>query len=109
MGKTALAQAFAYKEADAFPGGCWLLRCEGRDRLLTVFRTLCERSRNRADREEKLDDAKAVRRVFDVLCARGRRCFCSTTWTVLRWLAQEQMTLLAGQPWARVPLHHPAG
>ena len=30
MGKTALAQAFAYKEADAFPGGCWLLRCEGR-------------------------------------------------------------------------------
>ena len=29
MGKTALAQAFAYKEADAFPGGCWLLRCEG--------------------------------------------------------------------------------
>jgi len=33
MGKTALAQAFAYKEADAFPGGCWLLRCEGRDRL----------------------------------------------------------------------------
>ena len=23
MGKTALAQAFAYNEADAFPGGCW--------------------------------------------------------------------------------------
>ena len=40
MGKTALAQAFAYKEADAFPGGCWLLRCEGRDRLLSVFRNL---------------------------------------------------------------------
>jgi len=23
MGKTALAQAFAYNDADAFPGGCW--------------------------------------------------------------------------------------
>ena len=28
MGKTALAQAFAYKEADAFPGGSWLPRCD---------------------------------------------------------------------------------
>jgi len=36
MGKTALAQAFAYKEADAFPGGCWLLRCD-----LSAINTSC--------------------------------------------------------------------
>jgi hypothetical protein len=40
MGKSALAQAFAYREVDGFPGGCWLLCCEGRDQLLTIFRTL---------------------------------------------------------------------
>ena len=102
MGKTALAQAFAYKEADAFPGGCWLLRCEGRDRLLTVFRNLVNDLEIELTDEEKLDDAKAVRRVFDVLRARGPALFLLDNVDRPALLAQEQMKLLAGQPWARV-------
>ena len=102
MGKTALAQAFAYKEADAFPGGCWLLRCEGRDRLLTVFRTLVNDLEIELTDEEKLDDAKAVRRVFDVLRARGPALFLLDNVDRPALLAQEQMKLLADQPWARV-------
>jgi len=102
MGKTALAQAFAYKESDAFPGGCWLLRCEGRDRLLTVFRNLVNDLEIELTDEEKLDDAKAVRRVFDVLRARGPALFLLDNADTPALLAQEQMKLLAGQPWARV-------
>ena len=102
MGKTALAQAFAYKEADAFPGGCWMLRCEGRDRLLSVFRTLVTDLEIELTDEEKLDDAKAVRLVFDVLRARGPALFLLDNVDHPALLAQEQMTLLADQPWARV-------
>lgn len=102
MGKTALAQAFAYKEADAFPGGCWLLRCEGRDRLLSVFRNLVNDLEIELTDEEKLDDAKAVRRVFDVLRARGPALFLLDNVDHPALLAQEQMKLLADQPWARV-------
>ena len=102
MGKTALAQAFAYKEADAFPGGCWLLRCEGRDRLLSVFRTLVTDLEIELTDEEKLDDAKAVRRVFDMLRARGPALFLLDNVDRPALLAQEQMKLLADQPWARV-------
>lgn len=102
VGKTALAQAVAYKEADAFPGGCWLLRCEGRDRLLTVFRTLVTDLEIELTDEEKLDDAKAVRRVIDVLRARGPALFLLDNVDRPALLAQEQMKLLAGQTWARV-------
>jgi len=102
MGKTALAQAFAYKEADAFPGGCWLLRCEGRDLLPTVFRTLVTELEIELTDEEKLDDAKAVRRVFGVLRARGPALFLLDNVDHPALLAQEQMKLLADQPWARV-------
>ena len=102
MGKTALAQALAYKEADAFLGGCWLLRCEGRDRLLTVFRTLVTDLEIELTDKEKLDDAKAVRRVFDVLRARGPALFLLDNVDHPALLAQEQMKLLADQPWARV-------
>lgn len=102
MGKTALAQAFAYKESDAFPGGCWLLRCEGRDRLLTVFRNLVNDLEIELTDEEKLDDAKAVRRVFEVLRARGPTLFLLDNVDRPALLAQEQMQLVAGQPWARV-------
>ena len=102
MGKTALAQAFAYKEADAFPGGCWLLRCEGRDRLLSVFRNLVNDLEIELTDEEKLDDAKAVRRVFDVLRARGPALFLLDNVDCPALLTQEQMKLLADQPWARV-------
>jgi len=102
MGKTALAQAFAYHEADAFPGGCWLLRCEGRDRLLNVFRTLVSDLEIELTDEEKLDDAKAVQRVFDLLRARGPALFLLDNVDLPALLAQEQMKLLAGQPWARV-------
>jgi tetratricopeptide (TPR) repeat protein len=102
MGKTALAQAFVYKEADAFPGGCWLLRCEGRDRLLTVFRTLVTDLEIELTDEEKLDDAKAVRRVFEMLRARGPTLFLFDNVDRPALLAQDQMKLLADQPWARV-------
>lgn len=102
MGKSALAQAFAYKEADAFPGGCWLLRCEGRDRLLSVFRNLVNDLEIELTDEEKLDDAKAVRRVFDVLRARGLALFLLDNVDHPALLAQEQMKLLTDQPWARV-------
>ena len=102
MGKTALAHAFAYKEADAFPGGCWLLRCEGRDRLLTVFSNLVTDLQIELTDEEKLDDTKAVRRVFDVLRACGPALFLLDNVDRPALLAQEQMKLLADQPWARV-------
>jgi tetratricopeptide (TPR) repeat protein len=102
MGKTALAQAFAYKEADAFPGGCWLLRCEGRDRLLTVFRSLVNDLEIELTDEEKLDDAKTVQRVFDVLRVRGPVLFLLDNVDRPALLAQEQIKLLADQPWARV-------
>ena len=102
MGKTALAQSFAYKEADAFPGGCWLLRCEGRDRLLSVFRNLVTDLEIELTDEERLDDAKAVRRVFDVLRARGPAMFLLDNVDRPALLAQEQMILLADQSWARV-------
>ncbi|MEJ0090811.1 MAG: NB-ARC domain-containing protein [Limisphaerales bacterium] len=100
MGKTALAQVFAYKEADAFPGGCWLLRCEGRDRLL--FRNLVNDLEIELIDDEKPDDAKAVRRLFDLLRARGPAMFLLDNVDHPALLAQEQMKLLANQPWARV-------
>lgn len=102
MGKTALAQAFAYKEAAAFPGGCWVLRCEGHDRLLTLFRTFVSDLEIELTEEEKLDDIKAVRRVFDVLRARGSALFLLDNVDRPALLAQAQMKLLADQPWARV-------
>lgn len=102
MGKTALAQAFAYQEADAFPGGCWLLRCEGRDRLLTVFHSLVTDLEIELTEEEKLDDAKAVSRVFEVLRPRGRALFLLDNVDHPALLAQEQMTLLADQSWAHL-------
>jgi hypothetical protein len=61
------------EEADAFPGGCWLLRCEGRDRLVTVFRAFVTELEIELTGDEKLDDAKTVRRVFGVLRGEYRR------------------------------------
>jgi hypothetical protein len=62
MGKTALAQAFAYEEADAFPGGCWLLRCEGRDRLngLKTGLTIVDLSGNPITSKLDLEDIMAT-------------------------------------------------
>ena len=88
--------------SDAFPGGCWLLRCEGRDLLLSVFRNLVNDLEIELTDEEKLDDAKAVRRVFDALRSRGPALFLLDNVDRPALLAREQMTLLADQPWARV-------
>jgi hypothetical protein len=44
----------------AHQGGCWLLRCEGRDRLLPVFRTLVNDLAIELTDEEKLDDTIAL-------------------------------------------------
>ena len=102
MGKSALAQAFAYKEADAFPGGCWLLHCEGRDRLVAVFRALVTELEVELTDEDALDDARAVRRIFDVLRARGPALFLLDNVDQPALLSQNEMRLLADQPWARV-------
>ncbi|MBK7215006.1 MAG: TIR domain-containing protein [Bacteroidales bacterium] len=102
MGKTALAQAYAYKEAHAFPGGCWLLSCEGREQLVTVFRTLVNDLEIELTGEEKFDDAKAVQQVFDVLRPRGPALFLLDNVDQPALLAQEQFKLLADQPWAHV-------
>ena len=102
MGKTALAQAFAYNEADAFPGGCWLLRCEEHDSLLTVFRMLVTELEIGLTDEEKLDDTRAVRRVFDVLRSRGPALFLLDNVDRPALLVQEQTKLLADQLWAHV-------
>lgn len=86
----------------AHQGGCWLLRGEGRDRLLSVLRTLVTELEIELTDEEKLDDARAVRRVFDVLRARGPALFLLDNVDCPALLAQEQMQLLADQPWGRV-------
>lgn len=102
MGKTALAQAFAYSEADGFPGGCWLLRCEGHDRLIPVFRGLVHDLGLELTEEEKLDDVAAVRRVFNVLRERGPTLFLLDNVDRPAMLAQAEMGLVADQPWARL-------
>ncbi len=102
MGKTALAQAFAYNKADTFLGGCWLLRCEGRDQLATVFRALASDLEIDLTDEEERDDVRAVLRVFDVLRPRGPALFLLDNVDRPVLLAQDQMKLLVGQPWVRV-------
>ena len=74
------------------------MRCEGRDRLLTVFRTLVTDLEIELTDEEKLEDAKAVRWVFDALRARGPALFLLDNMDRPALLAQEQMKLLADQP-----------
>jgi tetratricopeptide (TPR) repeat protein len=102
MGKTALALAFAQKETDAFPGGCWLLRCEGRDRLLSVFRTLVLDLDIDLTDEEKRDDAAAVRRVLAVLRERGPALFLLDNVDRPVLAAPEQLRFLEGQSWVRL-------
>ena len=102
MGKTALAQAFAHHEDDSFPGGCWLLRCEGRDRLTTVFRTLISDLGLELTDEEKLDDTLAVRRLFDELRPRGTALFVLDNVDRPGLLARQQLAILAGEPWVRL-------
>ena len=102
MGKTALAQAFAHHEDRSFPGGCWLLRCEGRDRLTTVFRNLISDLALELTDEEKLDDTLAIRRLFDELRPRGTALFVLDNVDRPELLARQQLAFLAGEPWVRL-------
>ena len=102
MGKTALAQAFAHHEDRSFPGGCWLLRCEGRDRLTTVFRNLISDLGLELTDEEKLNDTLAIRRLFDELRPRGTALFVLDNVDRPGLLARGQLEILAGEPWVRL-------
>ncbi|WP_306535224.1 tetratricopeptide repeat protein [Geobacter sp.] len=104
IGKTALALAFAYNEADAFPGGCWLLRCEGRENMLGVFCTLVHDLdlSDKLTEAEKLDDSLAVKRVFDLLRPRGPALFLLDNVDHLLLLASGRLEFLKDQPWARL-------
>ncbi|MBX7208593.1 MAG: tetratricopeptide repeat protein [Verrucomicrobiaceae bacterium] len=104
MGKTALALAFAHHEADAFPGGCWLLRCEGRDNLTGVFRSLVHDLdlTDKLTDEEKQNEALAVKRVLALLRPRGPALFVLDNVDQPALLAPAQTAFLSAEPWARL-------
>jgi hypothetical protein len=102
MGKTALALAFAHREAAAFPGGCWLIRCEGRAEMKGALTslvtdlgiTLTETERNRED--------LAARRVLDTLRPRGPTLLLLDNVDTPALLAPEQMKVLSGETGLRL-------
>lgn len=102
MGKTALAIAFAYHESESFPGGCWLLRCENRDRLLTILRPLVTDLDIKLTEEEQHDELLAVQRLFNLLRSRGPALFLLDNIDHPDLLAPNQTTLFADHPWTRI-------
>ncbi|MCX6876526.1 MAG: hypothetical protein NTW21_22360 [Verrucomicrobia bacterium] len=71
IGKTALALTFAFREAAAFPGGCWPIRCEGRTSLAAALASLVRDLDITLTDLEKTDDTLAARRVLATLRPRG--------------------------------------
>ena len=67
IGKTALALTFAFREAAAFPGGCWLSRCEGRASLAAALASLVRDLDITLTEHKKTDDTLAARRVLATL------------------------------------------
>jgi len=102
MGKTALSEAFAYAEIDSFPSGCWLLRCEGREHLLPVFRELVYELGIELTEEEQLDDAQAVQRIFDLLRQLGPALFILDNVDHPTLLSAAELEFLVNEPWARL-------
>ena len=73
LGKTALAIQYAYGYADFYPGGRWIIGCAGRRSLASAVRSLDSDLGIEFSDEEKLDDARAARRVLAVLEQRAEQ------------------------------------
>ncbi len=97
IGKTALALTFAFQKADAFLGGRWLLRCEGRARLDSALRPLVQDLAIELTDDEKLDDTLAARRVLDTLRPRGPALFLLDNVDTPALLAPDSLALLSGE------------
>ncbi len=102
IGKTALALTFAAREADAFPGGRWLLRCEGHARLDSAMRPLVQDLGIELTEREKLDDTLAARRVLDTLRPRGPALFLLDNVDTPALLAPGSLALLSGESGLRL-------
>jgi tetratricopeptide (TPR) repeat protein len=102
IGKTALALTFAFREADAFPGGRWLLRCEGHARLDSAMRPLVQDLGIELTGREKLDDTLAARRVLDTLRPRGLALFLLDNVDTPAFLAPGSLALLSGESGIRL-------
>lgn len=102
IGKTALALTFAFREADAFPGGRWLLRCEGHARLDSAVRPLVQDLGLELAEREKLDDTLAARRVLDTLRPRGPALFLLDNVDTPALLAPDSLALLSGESGIRL-------
>lgn len=101
IGKTALALAFADDEADAFPGGIWMLPCDGQTSLLFVVRNLVPDLGIHLSDEEKLNEALAVRRVLELLETRGNALFILDNVDYPALLAAAEMEPFKDATWLR--------
>src|SRR6185312_9630301 len=64
IGKTALAMEYAHAFASDYGGGCWQIRCEGRDDLPQTIATLAPRLRIQLTDVEKTDSEMQFQRTL---------------------------------------------
>ncbi len=97
IGKTALALTFAFREAAAFPGGCWLIRCEGRASFAAALASLVRDLDITLTEHEKTDDTLAARRVLATLRPRGTTLLLLDNVDIPALLAPAELSLLGGE------------